>query len=59
MNIRILSIGIVDDLLKIDDDLESEHLFRFGEQLKGAAMSISNNIPKGSGSDSKRNLIIF
>jgi four helix bundle protein len=43
-----------DVLFDIADVLEQKKLFRFAEQLRGAAMSISNNIAEGSGSTSKR-----
>ena len=42
-----------DELLNIADELEKHKLFRFSEQLRGAVMSISNNIAEGSGSTSK------
>ena len=53
------AIEISDDLLDIADDLENKKLYRFTEQLRGAAMSISNNIAEGSGSTSKRDFINF
>jgi four helix bundle protein len=59
MNIWILAIEIAEELLNIADDLETKHLFRFAEQLRGAAMSISNNISEGSGSDSKKKFNYF
>ena len=34
------------------DQLSARHLFRFAEQLRSAALSISNNIAEGSGSTS-------
>ena len=37
-------IKVTKDLLKIADDLEQRKLYRFGEQLRAAAMSITNNI---------------
>ena len=47
-----LAIEITDDLLDIADELEKK-LFRFADQLRGASMSMSNNIAEGSGSTSK------
>ncbi|MBI4525499.1 MAG: four helix bundle protein [Deltaproteobacteria bacterium] len=37
-------------LFELADDLESKRLFRFADQLRGATMSITNNIAEGSGS---------
>jgi four helix bundle protein len=34
------------------DQLATRHLYRFAEQLRAAALSISNNIAEGSGSNS-------
>ena len=47
------AIEIGDILFDIADRLEEKKLFRFAEQLRGAGMSISNNIAEGSGSSSK------
>jgi four helix bundle protein len=41
------------DLFELADRLENRHLFRFAEQLRGATLSITNNIAEGSGSISK------
>jgi four helix bundle protein len=49
-----LAIEIADELFEISDELERKHMFRFAEQLRGAAMSISNNIAEGSGSEWKK-----
>jgi len=49
-----LAIQIADELFDIADNLEEKRLYRFAEQLRGAAMSMSNNIAEGSGSSSKR-----
>jgi len=54
-----LAIEIADELFDIADELEKKHLFRFAEQLRGAGMSMSNNIAEGSGSEWKKNLKIF
>jgi len=48
------AIEIGDMLFDIAESLEQKKLFRFAEQLRGAAMSISNNIAEGSGSTSKK-----
>lgn len=53
------AIQIADELFNIADELENKHLYRFAEQLRGAAMSISNNIAEGSGSSSKKEFIQF
>lgn len=36
----------------LGDQLTTRHLYRFAEQLRAAALSISNNIAEGSGSNS-------
>ena len=43
------SISLTDNLLNIADMLE-DYSRRFAEQLRGACLSISNNIAEGSGS---------
>ena len=48
------SISIADELLDIGTELEQRKLFRFADQIRGSAMSISNNIAEGSGSRSKK-----
>ncbi|QBG47346.1 four helix bundle protein [Verrucomicrobia bacterium S94] len=53
------SIVIGDRLLDIADRLEADKKIRFAEQLRGAALSISNNIAEGSGSDSDREFAQF
>jgi four helix bundle protein len=37
-------------LFALADQLEQRRLFRFAEQLRGATLSITNNIAEGSGS---------
>ncbi len=49
-----LSIEVADLLFDIADELEQQKLYRFAEQLRGAGMSISNNIAEGSGSESHK-----
>jgi four helix bundle protein len=53
------SIEIGNILFDIADRLEENKLYRFSEQLRGAAMSISNNIAEGSGSTSKKEFSHF
>jgi four helix bundle protein len=53
------AIEIFDDLLDIADDLADRKFYRFSEQLRGAAMSISNNIAEGSGSNSDKDFNNF
>ena len=50
---------IANELFDIADALEGRKLFRFAEQLRGSAMSMSNNIAEGSGSTSKKEFIQF
>lgn len=40
-------------LFGLADQLDKKRLFRFGEQLRAAVLSITNNIAEGSGSISK------
>jgi four helix bundle protein len=48
-----------DQLFNVADCLEEKKLFRFAEQLRGAVMSLTNNIAKGSGSISNRDFKNF
>jgi four helix bundle protein len=54
-----LAIQIAEELFDIADALERKRLYRFAEQLRGAAMSAPNNIAEGSGSSSKRDFVQF
>jgi len=49
-----LAIEIADELFDIADYLEQKRLYRFADQLRGAGMSMTNNIAEGSGSTSKK-----
>ena len=53
------SIEVGDRLFDLADGLEAKRLFRFADQLRGAGMSMSNNIAEGSGSTSKREFSNF
>ncbi len=46
-------------LFDVADRLEAKRLYRFAEQLRGSALSMSNNIAEGSGSTSKREFSNF
>jgi len=54
-----LAIEIADHLFDIADDLERRRLYRFADQLRGAGMSMSNNIAEGSGSRSNKVFIQY
>jgi len=49
-----LAIEIANEVFDVADDLEQKKLYRFADQLRGAGMSMSNNIAEGSGSSSKK-----
>ncbi len=53
------AIILSDSLLDISDNLEHKKLYRFAEQLRGACLSISNNIAEGSGSFSDKDFANF
>ncbi len=53
------AIDIGDKLLDIADELENRKWYRFAEQVRGASLSISNNIAEGSGSVSKKDFRNF
>ena len=52
-------IQITKSLLLISDDIEDKKLYRFAEQLRAAAMSITNNIAEGAGSFSDKEFSQF
>jgi len=49
-----MAIELGDKLFDIADRLEQKHLYRFAEQVRGAGMSMSNNISEGSGGPSDK-----
>ena len=53
------SISLNDQIMDIADVLESSRHYRYAEQLRGAGLSISNNIAEGSGSYSPRDFANF
>ena len=54
-----MAIEIADEFFDIAEDLDRKRLYRFAEQLRGAGMSMSNNIAEGSGSSSKKEFTQF
>jgi len=53
------AMEITDELLDIADLLEDKKMYRFSEQLRGATMSMTNNIAEGSGSNSNKDFCNF
>ena len=47
-------ITITADLIKISNDLQTDKLFVYSDQLRRASLSITNNIAEGSGSVSSK-----
>lgn len=54
-----MAIEVADLLFDVADELEAKKLFRFAEQLRGAGLSMANNIAEGAGSTSDREFIQF
>lgn len=59
LDIWHLAIEIAEMLFDIAGELEKKGLYRFAEQLRGAGISMPNNIAEGSGSTSKNEFIQF
>jgi four helix bundle protein len=53
------AIDIGERLFDIADELEAKRLYRFADQIRGAGLSISNNIAEGAGSLSKKEFANF
>ncbi len=53
------SVDIARKLFKIADSLETKKLYRFADQLRGAGLSMPNNIAEGAGSTSKKEFVQF
>lgn len=53
------AIEIADRLLDVASEMDERKFYRFSDQLRGAALSISNNIAEGSGSASKKDFAQF
>lgn len=53
------SIKLADELFDLADKANDKKLYRLAEQLRGASLSISNNIAEGSGSFSDKDFANF
>lgn len=53
------SIEVADRMFDIADKISNDKFYRFAEQLRSAALSISNNIAEGSGSFSDKDFANF
>lgn len=53
------AIGIADQLLDIAAEMDERKFYRFSDQIRGAALSISNNIAEGAGSAAKKEFAQF
>ena len=53
------AIEIANALLDIANEMDERKFYRFSDQLRGAALSISNNIAEGAGSASKKEFAQF
>ena len=53
------AIEIADYLLDVASEMDARKFYRFSDQLRGAALSISNNIAEGAGSASKKEFAQF
>lgn len=54
-----LAVEIAEVLFDIANELDKKKRYRFAEQLRGAGISMPNNIAEGSGSTSKKEFIQF
>jgi len=53
------SVEIARKLFALAQDFENKKLYRFADQLRGAGLSMPNNIAEGSGSTSKKEFMQF
>jgi len=53
------AVEVARKLFKVADILEEKRLFRFADQLRGAGLSMPNNIAEGSGSTSIKEFVQF
>ncbi len=53
------AVEVTRKLFRLADILEQKKLYRFADQLRGAGISMPNNIAEGSGSTSKKEFAQF
>ncbi len=53
------SVEVARKLFALAQDFECRKLYRFADQLRGAGLSMPNNIAEGSGSNSRKEFIQF
>jgi len=53
------AVEVARKLFRLADALEKRKLYRFADQIRGAGLSMPNNIAEGSGSTSKKEFIQF
>jgi four helix bundle protein len=53
------SVEVAGKLFRLADEMEKMKLYRFADQLRGAGLSMPNNIAEGSGSTSNKEFIQF
>jgi four helix bundle protein len=53
------AVDVARKLFRLADILEERKLYRFAQQIRGAGLSMPNNIAEGSGSTSKREFLQF
>jgi four helix bundle protein len=59
LDIWKMAFRIANRLYDVSDRIEERKLFRFAEQLRGSALSMTNNISEGSGSSSVNEFRLF
>jgi four helix bundle protein len=54
-----LSVEMAVKFNRLADELDKRRLYRYADQIRGAGLSVSNNIAEGSGSTHKQEFIQF
>ena len=59
MEIWQLASDVAVKFHRVADELDQRRLYRYAEQLRGAGLSLSNNIAEGSGSHHTKEFVQF